>query len=72
MEYLKERHQKENADDLDVFCPVEFDEEGKARVVVGLTLLTDHPDGPVLGEFWWENGGIKIELYPKEDVTRRR
>ena len=54
--WLKERNRAPN-----VLCPIEED----GTIVLGMNLITDHPPGKVVGEFWInERGEIECETYP--------
>lgn len=44
---------------IDVYCPVNLE---TGQIVVGLSYVGE-PDGEVVGEFWYEKGEIKAELY---------
>lgn len=52
---------KQRGSNPPAYSPVEFYENG-AKVVLGMTLLTDEPPGEVVGEFWFEAGGLEFSL----------
>lgn len=62
--WLKERNSE---CPIPVYCPVDLK---TGSIMIGLTYLGE-PKGDVVGEFWYEEGEVKAELYASSKQTKR-